>query len=445
MITMQAMPFVDIRTLLNDKDKCDIGYLLKIYQDYDNLLQIVDEVLYSHICSNQIIGKKILLKPNWVRHDTKVTDRFCLRTDNNIVLAITESIAKNYPREIVIGDAPIQGCIWDKILNREFVSHLQAISVKYGIPIEIKDFRRIKYNMQNNIINNNCHSMDNYVIVDVGEKSYLESVCNDRKKPFRVTCYNYKKLAEFQRKGIHKYCIAKDLFDADLVLSIPKIKTHQKTGLTNSLKNIVGLNGDKDYLPHHRKGCIANGGDCYPEKSILRTSAEYILDIANQYIGSFAYHPLICLSSILWKLSKPTKEQNEAAGWYGNDTTWRMVMDLNEIINYGTSDGKLADIPQRKFYSFCDGIIAGHGDGPLNPIPLNLGVLAFTNNSYLMDFCTAKLLGMMTEKIPLIKEAEKFVPSLYDLQINGKSSTIQDLDDISVKAVMPPGWLNYNK
>ncbi|MBK6729398.1 MAG: hypothetical protein IPG60_00005 [Bacteroidetes bacterium] len=58
----------------------------------------------------------------------------------------------------------------------------------------------------------------------------------------------------------------------------------------------------------------------------------------------------IRLASLLWKISLPGKEHQHAAAWYGNDTTWRVVMDLNIIINYGKADGTIADTP-RDFYT----------------------------------------------------------------------------------------------
>jgi len=38
----------------------------------------------------------------------------------------------------------------------------------------------------------------------------------------------------------------------------------QKAGITVSLKNLVGINGDKNWLPHHTEGNPNNGGDEHP-------------------------------------------------------------------------------------------------------------------------------------------------------------------------------------
>jgi uncharacterized protein (DUF362 family) len=90
----------------------------------------------------------------------------------------------------------------------------------------------------------------------VGKRSYLEEVSDDERSPFRVTNYDPGRLAESHRKGVHKYCITKELFDADVVITVPKIKTHQKAGLTNALKILVGVNGDKDLFTTSTQGCL---------------------------------------------------------------------------------------------------------------------------------------------------------------------------------------------
>ena len=182
--------------------------------------------------------------------------------------------------------------------------------------------------------------------------------------PFRVTSYNPDRLASAHKKGMHRYCISNYLFDSDIIISLPKIKTHQKSGITGALKNLVGFNGDKDFLPHHRLGGTGFGGDCYPGKNYLRFLAELTLDIANRSNNFLAKRFFFYLSKIIWKISLPQRVHSLAAGWFGNDTTWRMVMDLNKIAVFGSADGTLSPTPLRSIFSLCDGIVAGQEMGP---------------------------------------------------------------------------------
>ena len=422
-----------------------LSELSEIYEDNDYLKSAIDKAVGSFLPKNDIEGKRLLLKPNWVKHPTKAQDNICLCTHPNFILAFVELLIKRNPQSILIADAPIQGCNWSALLTESFINKIKQISLSSGIEICIKDFRRVLFSPRTNEIVQEKKNLDDYIIFDVAEKSYLEDITSD-KNLFRVTCYNPDRLAESHHKGVHKYCIARDVFKCDTIITIPKIKTHQKTGLTNSMKILVGINGDKDYLPHHRIGAIESGGDCYKGKHPFRRMSELLLDEANRHIGHWAYRPLSFLSTALWRLSRPTEEQNLAAGWYGNDTVWRMVMDLNMIAQYGRLDGTLALDTQRTIYTLCDGVIGGQGNGPLSPDPLSLGIIAFANDAFAMDEVVGRLFKLNLERIPLLREAKRLNEKhVIDYYINGSKAKISDVDNYAVDVVMPPGWINYNK
>jgi hypothetical protein len=228
------------------------------------------------------------------------------------------------------------------------------------------------------------------------------------------------------------------------VLSLPKVKTHQKAGITAALKNIVGLNGDKDFLPHHRIGGTDIGGDCYPGGNKFRYWSELAMDNANRRRGQAGYRFWQKLSSVLWRLSFPKNVHQMSAGWYGNDTTWRMVMDLNLIALYGKPDGTLSQTPQREIYSLCDGIIGGQGDGPLSPDPLPLGVICFTNNSYAADVCLASLMGFDYQRMPLLAAAESLVnKDFVCISVNHKRVDLVQLKKLAIPTRPPSGWVDY--
>ena len=435
---------IRIETFYNNEESRTIDTLSTIYNDKQLIKDKIKKIGIGFLDDEKIFKQKnILIKPNWVLHNHNDYDDICLRTNNSIIIALLEILLPLNPQKIVIGDAPIQGCDWDKMINKTFINEINKLSLIYKTPIEIKDFRRVTFDPKLNNPQKEKRPLSEYIIFDLGEKSYLEPI-SANKNNFRVTDYNPDRLAESHRKGVHKYCISKELFEADVVISMPKIKTHQKAGITCALKNLVGINGDKDYLPHHRIGGKERGGDCYPGKNIFRLWSEYLLDTANRRQGKITYYFFSYAAAVFWKLTKPKKEHNLSAGWYGNDTTWRMVFDLNKIAKYGKKDGTLSEKPQRVIYSLCDGIIGGQGDGPLNPAPLPLGILAFGDDSYLIDLIVGNIFRLNIGKIPLLKEAQKMVKD-YSIYLNGKKISIEDINDISMEVIMPPGWTNYNK
>ena len=438
------MDFINIETLFVNNDKRTITELAKVYCSKNLIKEKIKKVGQGFLDTKTLLqGKRVLIKPNWVIHDQKDEDSLCLRTSDNFVLALVELLLESKPGSIIIGDAPVQGCNWDKMISKEFIKTINELSVHHSIPIEIKDFRRVTFDPSQNNPELERHPLSDYTIFDMGKDSYLEPISSN-KNIFRVTSYDPDRLAESHTLGKHKYCVTKELFDADVVISLPKIKTHQKTGITGALKNIVGFNGDKDYLPHHRVGGTDIGGDCYPGKNILRRISEFALDNANRNQGKKIYWFWFWSALIFWKLSQPKNVHQMAAGWYGNDTTWRMVMDLNKIVIFGNKDGTISKEPQRILYSLCDGIVGGQGDGPLNPNPLPLGVICFTNNSAMADICMAALMRFDIQKIPLLKSAsQNILKNNIAITLNGKSAYLPDLAQISIETIMPPGWVDY--
>jgi len=433
--------FLNIQTVFDTDEDRTIRQLEKVYLDAGLLKDRLHKITSSHLTTDAIKGKKMLLKPNWVKHDNRTTDSLCLRTNDQFLLAALEVILEKKPAEVIIGDAPIQGGDWDRMVSRDFIKTAERIGKHYHVPVKIKDFRRAIFNPAKNNPVSERNPLSDYVIFDVGKESYLEPITNDNSR-FRVTCYNPDRLMDSHSSGVHKYCVTKELFKADVVVSLPKIKTHQKTGITAALKNLVGINGDKDFLPHHRMGGTGFGGDCYPGRNYLRYWSELSLDMANRRQGKLSFRSWSKFSSLLWRLSCPGNEHQIAAGWHGNDTIWRMVLDLNKIAIYGKMDGTLSKEPQRHIFSLCDGIIGGQGNGPLEPVPLPLGIICFSNHSFLTDVALGKLMNFDILKIPMLSAASALLNSGdFELMMNSRAIQLNELNAFAIKTIPPPGWV----
>ncbi len=436
--------FLNILTAYQSSGQRSVEKLATVYHDSGKLKTSILSLIKEELIDTALTtGKRVLLKPNWVLHNRAINDDLCLRTNEAVIVALLEIVLDQRPSEVVIGDAPLQGCNWLKMLPGSFYDACETLSRNHNVPVKIKDFRRVTFDRSTNDLIVDRKSLTEYSLFDLGGKSFLEEISH-RKGNFRVADYNPDRLTESHCKGTHKYCITKDAFDSDIIVSMPKLKTHQKAGITAALKNIVGINGDKDYLPHHRMGGTGFNGDCYPGKNYLRLAAEKALDMANRNIGKKGFWFWSKLSAVCWKLSLPTKVHDLGAAWYGNDTTWRMVMDLNQIIIYGRSDGTLSDRPQRKLYSLGDGIIGGQGDGPLRPEPLPMGILTFSDNSFVHDYAVGAIMRLPVGKIPLLRASKEHIDKLeYTVCVNGERSSMAKLELISLETLPPPGWADY--
>lgn len=415
--------------------------LFTLYAD-GNLSQLFIKLFSDSGFGDSIRGQSVLIKPNLVMNPTTADYEKCLITHPNFILQTVEAILAFGPSKVVIGDAPIQLCAWDALFSRTFNERLDLLARRHNTEITVRDFRRTIWSSVFKVTKE-IRPLSDYVLYDLKDNSYLEPITGDAHN-FRVNNYDPGKLHQTHKKGKHVYCIAKEIFETDVIVQLPKIKTHQKSGITNALKNLVGINGDKDFLPHHRAGGFEKGGDCYPGSNPLRRVSEKLLDQANKHIGSAVYYPLNYGSKFLWKLLPGSPFHSLSAGWYGNDTTWRMVADINKIAYYGNVNGELSEKPVRKIFSLCDGIIAGQGNGPLNPAPLPLGVVIFTDNPLLADLAVAKMMRFKSARMPLLHELKRdFNVSDFELTVNYKSGTMESLKQISLETQPPPGWRGH--
>lgn len=437
--------FVEIETLYSSLEERTIENLSQFYRKKRRLYEVVQRLMNKYFTEADIRNKSVLLKPNWVRHELKENDYICLRTNDNILIYIIEILLSLSPSKILIADAPVQGCNWDKMISLDFLTEIDNLSKKYHIPIYIKDFRRTVEDIKTKNVDINIQPPSDYIIFDLGNNSYLEPITTKDNR-FRVTCYNPESMAKVHHKGMHKYCIANEIFDYDVIILIPKLKTHRMAGMTNALKLLIGINGDKGCLPHHRIGSLSQGGDNYPKKNVLRTLSAFLTDHANKRKDKWIRKPLIHMATMLWRMSNPDKTTLENAGWYGNDTIWRTVLDVNKIALYGDKNGIIHDNQQRTLFSIMDGVIGGQGDGPLNPVPSPLGIIAISDNSYLMDVVAAKLYHLNDSRIPLIREARKIIDNIdYSIIVNSKKLKLNEVSAYGIDINMSPGWEDYNK
>lgn len=359
-------------------------------------------------------GNRVLLKPNFVRHyHLSGKDINSVITHGSVIRTVLDYvyIALGQTGAITIGDAPLQQANIELIWEIDGIAAIQQFYAGKGCNVSLVDFRRevTIRKPETNIRYDRIfrHRDDEYSTVDLGEDSFLFPIINDFKK-FRVTMYNPKVMLKHHNPNKNEYIIPASVLESDVVLNLPKMKTHMKAGITCCLKNLVGINGNKDWLPHHRIGSQEESGDQYRKKDTLKYLATLLSEKREVVDGVLLQKSLRFLQRVLLKLSKLSVGDAIMDGcWSGNDTVWRMVLDLNLLILYADKQGTMTSQIQRKVFSIVDGIIAGEGDGPMNPDPKHIGVLTAGKNSVLMDVFHSYLMGFDYNKIALLREGLK--------------------------------------
>ncbi len=351
-------------------------------------------------------GSTVLLKPNWVIHENIAGfGNDCVVTHNSVIEAVLAYACKAKPDHVIIADAPVQGCDFEQILTRLSLDTL-ARAFSGDTRITVSDLRMVRRDGTGNqpAVSNLGRKADDYVLFDLGRESALEPVSGPTTR-FRVTMYNPSAVEATHCPGRHQYLVARELLDAAVVINLPKLKTHRKACLTGALKNFVGVNGHKSYLPHHRLGGSDDAGDCYPRSSYTKAAAEALLDSANQRHGYLARSFLFKAATATLRMAKFASGNRFFEGsWYGNDTIWRTVLDLNRIAYFGLANGQLSTVPARHVLNITDAIIAGEGEGPLEPSPAPLGILTMAASSIAADWAHAILMGLDPARLPIIRE-----------------------------------------
>ena len=398
-------------------------------------------------------GAEVVVKPNLVFHKNQgVGGILELVSNSSIIISVVEEVLKANPRRVVVGDAPIQSCDLQRLLDAMGLSNwserLMGTDLRFG---GILDFRRTISTVTKGVrlVEEAVRPIEKFLLFNLGVESLLEPI-SDTKNPFRVTCYDPRLLEKTHSAGNHQYLIAKEVMDADVVINLPKLKTHKKAGVTNALKNLVGINGNKEYLPHHRVGGSDGGGDCYPGSDPMKRVLEKVLDQRNSASSRTTEKAMSFVSENLQRAIRLKGDETGVEGsWSGNETVARMTLDLNRIVLYGKSDATLSHKVQRRVIHICDAVVAGQGDGPLAPEPLPLGSILASENAAAMDLIGAVLLQFDPEKIPLLVHAfERFRwpiaefagPDVVLLDDSGEKVTAEHLPRRAATVRHPAGW-----
>jgi len=361
-------------------------------------------------------GNTVVVKPNFVRdfRESDAGDGDCLITHGSVIRAVLDYayIALGGRGRLVVADAPQNDADFDRIRQ---ITGLDVITDFYrqhvGFPLEVYDLRpEAAQKVHGVIVGHRQLAGDpaGYVRVNLGRHSAFQEIEHLCSRLYGSE-YDRAELVNHHRDGQHEYLVARTVLDADCVISVPKLKTHKKVGLTVNLKNLVGINGNKNWLPHHREGTPAQGGDQFGRDSFLHRTERAAMTVFRHCFPLLGpLRPLVAapLKALGRNVFGDTNTGTVRSGnWHGNDTTWRMVLDLNRLLIYADATGTLHDRPVRRFLSVVDGIVAGEGNGPLDPCPRPTGLIVSGTNPVAVDLACARLMGFDRRKIAMLTRA----------------------------------------
>jgi uncharacterized protein (DUF362 family) len=151
-------------------------------------------------------GANVLVKPNVALPAKAGTG---IVTDARVVEAVTKVVLERNPKRVVIGEGS---------------------SVGYDLPVRL----------------DSIHCMEAAGVVEVAKKLGVELVDLNRDEHVKV------RVAD--AFVMERFAIAKTALEADVIISLPVIKTHIRTGITCGLKNMKGVLPGNEKKRTHKLG-----------------------------------------------------------------------------------------------------------------------------------------------------------------------------------------------
>lgn len=416
-------------------------------------------------------GDVVVIKPNFVlsRHNTG-GNIYAVITHPSVIRALVDYVYMAIKGEgcIVVADAPQMECNFNELLQVTQLTSIQELYLsKYGFEIQILDLRDFWLDIDNNkgstlALTKQRKDLNGdpfgSVIVNLGKQSAFYGLPNLKK--IYGADYNRKETIEHHHDDIHKYVISKTVMNADVVISVPKLKVHKKVGVTLNVKGLVGINTNKNCLVHYTLGAPEEGGDQFPSRilsqreSLMIKGQRMLSDILLAKQNPVLDSVYVSLSRIYKYFIKPwygsvdpSKSIMDGGDWWGNDSAWRMVVDLYHISLFADLNGKLHDTPQRKFFSIVDGIVGGENNGPLISDSKYAGVIIAGFNPLIVDIVCTGIMGFNYNKLKWIKHLnnDKYFSDIKNVNILSDKlfSNVLKSSNKYLGFKPHPGWDGY--
>ncbi|MEK7762560.1 MAG: DUF362 domain-containing protein [Nitrospirota bacterium] len=359
-------------------------------------------------------GDWVVIKPNLVK-ESKETDPAEWRsviTSPELIRQMCEHVCTKLAGtgRVTICDAPQTDSSFARIAERLGLYQIALdCSDRFGVPVEVVDLRNEEWTNEDGIITKRkqlAGDPKGAIAFNLGQRSLFHGFRGEGR--YYGADYDSGVVNSHHRGETQEYLICATPILADVFINMSKLKTHKKTGVTLSLKNLVGINADKNWLPHHTEGSPQNGGDEFPNLPLKRQIERAAVKMAR----NLALHVPV-LGTLIAKQMRKTgtsvfgdgRNVIRSGNWYGNDTTWRMVLDLNRCLLYGNADGSLRSSDRKRYYCLVDGLIGMQGMGPMQGDPVNSGIVIGGTDPVAVDTVAARLMGFDWRKIPVLREA----------------------------------------
>lgn len=359
-------------------------------------------------------GNHVLIKPNWVSQGHYLDDSWeQIITHGAVIRAVIDYVrlALRGEGRISLADGPMLSSDFAEITRRSGIEQIRQYyeGNSDGVEIGVADLRYTFLEARDHVvIRKHPLKGDPWGSVDVnlGRSSLFYGFKGEGR--YYGAEYDTEEVNRHHKGETQEYRLSGTAMSADVIIDVPKLKTHQKVGVTLALKGVVGLNCGRNWLPHRTQGTPEQGGDQFAESSWRqRTEFAIVRGLEQAALRHPNWVPTIYrfAKRVGKRLYGPTHKTVRGGAWHGNDTIWRMVLDINRALMYTDSTGVLRTQPTRRRFCVIDGIVAGEGMGPIYADARPCGVIIAGSNPVAVDVAAAEVMGFDHRQIPMLTEA----------------------------------------
>lgn len=410
-------------------------------------------------------GDKVVLKPNFVQEKHDLCEDWDYVITHPVLLdAVLKLVCRKLENngEIIIADAPMTPTRFGELIKHFPIQEWEQLCAESGIKFQLIDLRDEEwFNASNGII---LHSkklsgdpMGKVLCNLKGEASEFWGKRTGSQGYYGAD-YDIKETNDAHNGTDNKYSVSRTVISADVFINLPKLKAHKKAGMTCCLKNLVGINTNKNYLPHHTTGTPSEGGDQFESNAASKKLESAVTIYAKRIVHRFHFLTpvLVPLKDIALKVWGDNRNSVRSGGWYGNDTLWRTILDLNKVMYYSDPSGELKEDAlnsRKKYIAIVDGILAGEGNGPLAPDKVEAGFMLVGANPVAVDCVAARIIGFDYKKILSLYQAfkcRKYRLAGFQYQdircsLDGNLKIcIDELPNTIIRHFKPPlGWIGH--
>ena len=401
----------------------------------DAIYETLPDSVFAQVRS----GDTVIIKPNWVResHVDHPGQWEQVITHPTVITAVLRKVLDRLSGagRVVITDGPQTDASYAKLIAHYPVDAWYREAGERGVALEVIDLRDNEWKMKDSIV---VERLD----LPGDPRGKTEVLLNGEtsefwghrksKRGYYGADYNRNETNLAHDGHVNRYSVSRTVLEADVFINLPKLKTHRKSGITCCLKNLVGINTYKNYLPHHSEGGPCEGGDQFPVDTAKARIEGPLMGFLKQNVlkNPRLARLLSPLNHAGKKVFGDTRQVVRSGNWYGNDTIWRMILDLNKVLLYANPDGTLRageQVHAKRYIGIVDAILAGEGHGPLAPEAVEMGYLFCGSNPVAIDAVCATFMGFDPRKISTIAHA--FQVQQYPLCDFGLADVIVSLAD----------------